>query len=260
MTSPKIQQDIKHCYAQEVLKQICEDLDGDVFSLLVDESSDVSKKEQMAVVIRYVDKYGVVKERFIGLVHVLETSALTLKSAIDDLFARHGLSLAKIRGQGYDGASNMSGEFNGLRALILKDNVSAFYVHCFAHQLQLVVVAVANKHTGVWKLFETVGCLTNVVSASCKRQDKLRESQKKNLEDDLATGSGLNQEMSLSRPGDTRWNSHYKTLDRLITLYPSVMEVLEYVEETGVNLASVKQADGLQSEMKKNTNLYFTYT
>ncbi|KAK1421858.1 hypothetical protein QVD17_24535 [Tagetes erecta] len=108
MTSPKIQQDIKHCFAQEVLKQVFEDLGDDFFSLLIDESSDISKKEQMSVVIRYVNKYGVVKERFIGLVHVLETSALTLKLGIDELFCRYGLSLAKIRGQGNDGASNMS--------------------------------------------------------------------------------------------------------------------------------------------------------
>ncbi|XP_076932931.1 uncharacterized protein LOC143598651 [Bidens hawaiensis] len=259
MTSPKIQQDLKHCFAQEVLKQIFEDLGEDYFSLLVDESSDVSKKEQMAVVIRYVNKDGVVKERFIGLVHVKETSALTLKTGIDDLFCRHGLILAKIRGQGYDGASNMSGEFNGLRALILKENVSAFYIHCFAHQLQLVVVAVANKHTGVWRLFETVGCLTNVVCASCKQQDMLRESQKNNLKENLATGSGLNQELSLSGPGDTRWNSHYKTLSRLVTLYSSFMDVLEYVEESSCTIASSKQADGLQSEMKKYDFVFYLH-
>ncbi|XP_076943980.1 uncharacterized protein LOC143614420 [Bidens hawaiensis] len=172
MTSPTIQQDLKHCFAQEVLKIFFEDLGEDYFSLLVDESCDVSNK------VRYVDKYGVVKERFIGLVHVLETSTLTLKSSIDDLFSRHGLSLGKIRGQGYDGASNMSGEFNGLRALILKENVSAFYIHCFAHKLQLVVVGVANKHKPIWRFFEMVASIANVVCASSKRQDKLRESKK----------------------------------------------------------------------------------
>ncbi|XP_022041228.1 zinc finger MYM-type protein 1-like [Helianthus annuus] len=95
MTSPKIQADIKHCYAQEVIKQILEELGDDVFSLLVDESCDVSKKEQMTVVIRFVDKVGIVKERFIGLVHVKETSAITLKTAIDDILARYGLSLKR---------------------------------------------------------------------------------------------------------------------------------------------------------------------
>ncbi|XP_076936176.1 uncharacterized protein LOC143603180 [Bidens hawaiensis] len=65
---------------------------------LFDESRDISKKEQMAVVLRYVDKLGFVKQRFIGLVHVMETTALSLKAAIDDLFARHNLSIGRVRG------------------------------------------------------------------------------------------------------------------------------------------------------------------
>ncbi|KAK9075908.1 hypothetical protein SSX86_004238 [Deinandra increscens subsp. villosa] len=266
MTSPTIQLDIKHCFGEEVLKQIFEDLGDDVFSLLVDESSDVSKKEQMAVVIRYVDKYGIVKERFIGLVHVTDTSALSLKSAIDDLFSRYGLSLSKLRGQGYDGASNMAGEFNGLRALILKENPSAFYVHCFAHQLQLVVVAVAKKHGGVLRFFNTVACLTNVICASCKRQDKLRESQKnkleekkKNLEIEFSTGTGLNQELSLTRAGDTRWNSHYKTVSRLATLYDSIIEVLEYVEETSSNSTIITQAGGLIEDLRRYDFVFYMH-
>jgi len=119
-----------------------------VFGLLVDESSDISKKEQMAVVLRFVT-CGVVKERFVGLVHVKETSSLYLKSAIESLFVEYGLSSTKVRGQGYNGASNMHGEFNGLEVLIINENKFAYYVHCFAHQLQLVIVAVAKKHHGL---------------------------------------------------------------------------------------------------------------
>ena len=40
------------------MKSIIEEIGGDVFCLLVDESADVSGKEQMAVVVRYVDKLG----------------------------------------------------------------------------------------------------------------------------------------------------------------------------------------------------------
>lgn len=40
----------------------------------------------------------------------------------------------------------MRGEYNGLKALILKDNDCAYFVHWFAHQLQLAVVAVAKKN------------------------------------------------------------------------------------------------------------------
>ena len=52
--------------------------------------------------------------------------------------------MSRLRGQGYDGASNMRGELNGLKKLVLDVNPYAFYVHCFAHQLQLVVVAVVK--------------------------------------------------------------------------------------------------------------------
>jgi hypothetical protein len=56
----------------------------------------------------------------------------------------HGLVVAKLRGQGYDGASNMRAEFNGLQKLIQDENPYAFYIHCFAHELQLVLVAVSK--------------------------------------------------------------------------------------------------------------------
>ncbi|CAH9139764.1 unnamed protein product [Cuscuta epithymum] len=119
-----------------------------MLSLLLDESSDVSYKEQLAVVLRYVDRCRIVKERFIGVVHVKDTSSLSLKVAIDSIFSEYSLSLKNVRGQGYDGASNMQGEFNGLRVLIMKESSTSYYIHCFPH-LQLVVVAVSKKHFDV---------------------------------------------------------------------------------------------------------------
>ena len=94
-------------FFQIIVKSIVEEINGDVFCLMVDESSDVSGKEHMAVVLRYVDKLGIIKERLIGVVHVSETSASCLKSNIDVLFAKYGLSIKQVRGQGYDGDSNM---------------------------------------------------------------------------------------------------------------------------------------------------------
>ncbi|XP_024984022.1 uncharacterized protein LOC112519935 [Cynara cardunculus var. scolymus] len=187
----------------------------------VDESSDVSKKEQMAVVLGYVDARGIVKERFFGIVHV--------------------------RGQGYDGASNMRGEFNGLKALILNENSSAYYIYCFVHQLQLVVVAVANKHDRVENFFNMLGMVINVVNVSCKRKDMLRQSYKDRVQEatgkcEIDTGTGKYQELSLIRAGDTQWGSHYKIILSLIVLFPNVVDVLQYVEEDGDNGFSRTQA------------------
>ncbi|XP_019087365.1 PREDICTED: zinc finger MYM-type protein 1-like [Camelina sativa] len=250
MTSPPIQKDIVHCFAEEVTKSIIEEIDNDVFGLLVDESTDVSYKEQMAVVFRFVDKYGIVKERFVGVIHVKETSSLSLKCAIDSLFAMYGLSMKKVRGQGYDGASNMKGEFNGLRSLVLKESSSAYYVHCFAHQLQLVVMAVAKKHFEVGEFFDMISVLLNVVGASCKIKDMIRENYRKIVEEginngEIKTGTGLNQEISLQRPGNTRWGSHYKTLLRLVELFSYVVKVLEYIQDECTDSTKRQQAYGI---------------
>jgi hypothetical protein len=72
-------------------------------------------------------------ERLLGVEHVLDTTSAYLKTYLDAMFVKHNLSMSSLRGQGYDGASNMRGELHGLKSLVLVDNPYAFYVHCFAH-------------------------------------------------------------------------------------------------------------------------------
>ncbi|XP_039146895.1 uncharacterized protein LOC120284168 [Dioscorea cayenensis subsp. rotundata] len=126
MTSPKIQKELANACASEITCAIVDDIGDKYFSLMIDEAQDVSVKEQMGVVLRYVNTNGYVIERFFAMVHVPDTSAISLKNAIDCLFAKHGLSLTRLRGQGYDGASNMRGEFNVLDVLqnVYDDGVS----------------------------------------------------------------------------------------------------------------------------------------
>jgi hypothetical protein len=73
--------------------------------------------------------------------------ALTLKKEIYSLLSCYNLDIQNIRGQGYDGASNMRGESNGLQALISHDCPYAYYIHCFAHRLQLALVAASKAVT-----------------------------------------------------------------------------------------------------------------
>ena len=93
--------------ARETSKAIIKDLDNGFFSILVDESRDISVKEQMSLVLRYVNKKGIIIERFVGIIYVTSTTALSLKCAIEYLLCEHNLSLSNLCGQGYDGASNM---------------------------------------------------------------------------------------------------------------------------------------------------------
>ena len=54
MISPKIQKDLSKCCAQEVTKVIMGEIGDKNFSILIDESRDISVKEQMAVMLRYI--------------------------------------------------------------------------------------------------------------------------------------------------------------------------------------------------------------
>ncbi|XP_076916519.1 uncharacterized protein LOC143576276 [Bidens hawaiensis] len=191
----------------------------------------------------------------------METTALSLKAAIVELFARHNLSIGRVRGQGYDGASNISGEFNGLKALILKEISLAYFVYCFAHQLQLVVVGLATKHYEIYRLYKELSNLVNIVGGSCKRIDLLRETQRESLglNSEVETGSGKLQELSLARAGDTRWISHEKTILCLLTLYPSVIDVLEYIEKSGEFSNHQNQARGLQEFMKTFNFVFYLH-
>jgi hypothetical protein len=107
LTSPEIQKQIIQCCAIHTRKEIIEELGDDNYAILADESSDVSHKEQLAICLRYVDKMGRPNEHFLGVVHVDGTTSLSLKEAIYGLLSHHHLTVNQIRGQGYDGASNM---------------------------------------------------------------------------------------------------------------------------------------------------------
>ncbi|XP_057250623.1 uncharacterized protein LOC104908187 [Beta vulgaris subsp. vulgaris] len=178
LTSPVVQKDIINACAKETTKAILEDMNGGFFAILADESADVSDKEQMALCLRYVNKKGEVCEHLLGVVHVPNTTSLTLKSGIESLLMEHSLTFSQVRGQGYDGASNMQGSINGLKALILEECPQAYFVHCFAHQLQLTQVALAKKNSDCgWLFVDVLAPLLNFVGGSPKRKEFLREKQ-----------------------------------------------------------------------------------
>ncbi|XP_068337631.1 uncharacterized protein [Pyrus communis] len=179
LTSPDIQKDIVNACATETIKTLIKDIGTSLFSILIDESRDVSTKEQMAIVLRYVDKNGHVIERFIGIEHVISTVALSLKETIYEVFSRHKLSMSGLRGQ--------------------------------------ALVVVAKKNIQIESLFSIVTILVNVVGASSKRCDLLQEKQSIAVIEALnsgefTSGKGKNQETILKRAGESHWDSHFGTL------------------------------------------------
>ncbi|XP_061340573.1 uncharacterized protein LOC133287039 [Gastrolobium bilobum] len=239
-TSPQIQKDILYVLANKVRKHIRKEIGDSKFCIIVDEAHDESKREQMALGLRFVDKDGFIKERFFDLYHVQDTSSMTLKNAISKILSRHCLDIQNICGQGYDGASNMRGEWNGLQALFLNECPCAYYVHCFAHRLQLALIAASKEVSSIYQFFQNLNFIINIITASSKHHDQFQAAQISEFErsqtiGELETGTGSNQVGTLKRASDTRWSSHFYSICSLQRGYNESCSVLENIRSEGSN-------------------------
>ncbi|XP_023766503.2 uncharacterized protein LOC111915032 [Lactuca sativa] len=231
-TSGDIQKEILSIIANKVRKHIRSEVGDSYFCVMVDESRDESKKEQMAIVLRFVDAEGIIRERFLDLVHVRDTLSLTLKTNMWRQLLHYQFDVRKICGQGYDGASNMRGEWNGLQELVLKDCPYAYYVHCFAHRLQLTLVAASREIIPIHQFFTNLIFTINVVCASSKRHDDLQKAKATEIEHlleigEIESGKGLNQIGTLRRASDTRWGSHFRSVCSLLNMFDCTRVVLQ---------------------------------
>lgn len=222
--SPAIQKEILNIFAVKVREKIRKDIGNAKFCILVDESKDNSGIEQMATVVRYVDKEGNVQEHFFDVQRVDNVCSLTLKNGIMNVFTRFDLQVQNLRGQGYDGANNIRGAMNGLQALFLKDCPYAYYVHCFAHRLQLALEKAAKNNGNVWSFYFMLNSIITLVTASSRRTSDFQSAQEEDTptkiqNGDLETGKGANQVGTLRRASDTRWSSHYNSACSLIRLF-----------------------------------------
>jgi hypothetical protein len=121
------------------------------FALMCDETKDISKTEQISVVIRYYLD-GTIYERFIGFRAAKNLDAKSLLSYIKELLNQCGVDMQKCIAQTYDGASVMSGRVKGVQKLFRDEVPRAIYVHCYNHRLNLITVDIC-KNLSHGKLF-----------------------------------------------------------------------------------------------------------
>ena len=118
--SPQVQNDQLSCVGNWIRKQIIQDiLCARIFSVSADEAADCSNKEQLPLVLRYVDKANEIQERFVDFI-LCDTglSGRALADKILEALQEYGLDVGNIRGQAYDGAGNMAEKCRGAAACI----------------------------------------------------------------------------------------------------------------------------------------------
>lgn len=180
-----IQDEILDLIATKVISDhLSEIRNADFYAILLDETSDYSRMEQVSVCFRIVSEDLVSSEYFLGFYATASTTAEALCSLVKDVLLRFNLPIEKLRGQCYDGASNVAGNLSGLQTRIREIEKRALFVHCKSHNLNLCVqdalelVFVARKFIGLVK------DLINFVRDSPKRVAEFQEIQENNEKDE----------------------------------------------------------------------------
>ena len=157
------------------------------------------------------------------LVAFLECDGGVTGEALADMtlqFVNDHLDSSKLRGQAYDGASNMSGKTKGAAACICSQYPLALYTHCASHCLNLAVVA-SFEETSVQNMIGIVNRLSTFFFAHPKRQKKLEEAIQDNQPE-----SNVDKLKDLCR---TRWIEQIDALDRIRILYSSIVLCFERI-------------------------------
>ena len=81
--SKDIQNDLLKAATDVVLQQICDEIkESEGFTIIADETRDVSGKEQLSLCLRYINKQMIVNERFVGFSELSELDAKALSDKI----------------------------------------------------------------------------------------------------------------------------------------------------------------------------------
>lgn len=240
-TSPDIQNEFINLAGYQVRDTIIRRIkDAKWFSVMADECTDAGTKEQMSVCFRFVDKKGEVYEDFVGFVELDKVDADSISAALMKIIGDCGLDISNLRGQGYDGASVMSGQTSGVRKRIQEHQPRAIYHHCRAHVLNLVVASSCKSITEIRNLFDSISQLTWYLGGSAKRKAIV---ERYIFDDDTDTlvvpddsGARTTSEALIDKAAkkkqvpklcETRWTARVDTLSAVIANYKCIIQSLE---------------------------------
>lgn len=205
------------------------------FSISLDSTPDITHTDQLCFTVRYVKPTGPV-ERFLAFLPMEGHTAQQIFDSLVQYTSEKGINLADCRGQSYDNASNMSGKYNGVQALVKeKFGAAAEYVPCYAHSLNLVGVCAAQACPEVVQFFDFVENIYVFFAASSHRWSILERA-----------GGGV-----LKRLSATRWSARADAIKVIKECFPFIKEALEKLANDQEQKAECRQqANGLLEKME----------
>ena len=136
---PRIQNEIIDIIGNKIKRSIVEEVKQARFYFIMLDEVTSHNHELMPLCIRFVDAHKDVREEFIQFSALPRVTGEAIASQVCSDLRNVGLEIKNIRGQGYNGASNMASERLGVQAIIKRESPLALYSHCSGHCLNLVI-------------------------------------------------------------------------------------------------------------------------
>ena len=218
-----------HIISDVIEKQILSEMTkSEHFSIMLDETTDCSVTEQLAIHGRYISRTtGELKSHYLKVIDLLHAEsgddhlndvsvhagAETITNRVCGYMEQASLNTANLRGIGTDGASTMVGCHTGVVTRLQAIQPSAIGVHCAAHRLNLAA-SQAGDSVQYIKHFKSI--LRQIFDNSAVRMaglDAIKEL--------------LGEKGRLEAPSTTRWLSIEHSVNKLKVCFASVVLSLE---------------------------------
>ncbi|CAF3499847.1 unnamed protein product [Rotaria socialis] len=223
--SPTIQNEILNILADQIRRKISGEIKNRPFVLMADESKDITGKEQMSVVLRYVDAENEIHEHFMGFIKLDQLDAKSLSEKLFEFLQKYEIPIENCIAQCYDGASVMSGSQAGVQTLMRQNYMPrGIYIHCFAHRLNLVIGDVCKVVSYIDEFMAILSKIHEYFTCSSVTNEYFRHAQR-SLQLDTSS--------SLKLWAQTRWDSRWISIDALKNNYSAIITALSDLIDNG---------------------------
>ncbi|XP_060768562.1 zinc finger MYM-type protein 1 [Neoarius graeffei] len=241
-----IQNDLIEAVGDVIRSDIKKEIDAAPFvAVEVDETTDVTNRAQISVILRYVatsEAACEVKEAFLGFDDVSEDRrAPAIAQYVLAVLEKYNC-LEKLVAQTYDGASIMSSELNGVQAKIKERVPEAMFTHCYAHKLNLVLQHATKRIAECRVFFKTVEGIGTFFNKSTKRTHLLDDVVKQRL----------------PRAAPTRWSSSSRLLQTISMYQSDLLAVFRMISDNpdGWDNDTVIMASGYERWLSKASTCF----
>jgi hypothetical protein len=241
--SKTIQNELLDCILEVSRAEIAAEISHEKFlPVMSDDTTDVSEKTQEVVVFRYENE-GIVHERFWRFYNPNSQDAEGLSEYELYVLEQLGVVLkgdfGKLIAQTYDCTAVMSGEKGGVQDIIKEIYKNANFIHCYAHQLNLIMEKAASQNPEVHIFFSSLCGILTFFSQSLQCLSVLDCVSKR-----------------IPRGSNTRWNFNSRVIN---TVYENINELKECFKELQnvKNIPTVQAASGLLCMLNDKHSLFW---